>query len=321
MHKFILLIFIFLCLGCIPEKEELYGRYYNIEDADAIHYVDLKPDGTLFHYYKKDTIERSHSGTWFGPEPDNTIHTSSWEAYSEGLLKAYSGFNTQFGDTIGNNIYWIDLPYLDITPDGSGYSDFIKEEAVAEEAADRKRRAERDKAYWEDKDTLYYPSGVIKEIGKLNGDKKAGRWTFFHETGEVEAEGVMVDNHKSFLWKYYYKNGSLKKLGTYEDGSKVGPWEYYHENGELKEAGVYIYIYNGISYDTKKRGVWEIYNSLGNLTETKKYSSREKYYDSFFMASPFDYTREQAIRERDKLINEMDQYYLEYKASLKDTMH
>ena len=211
-------------------------------------------------------------------------------------------------------LFFVNEKDLRISPNSNRA--FIKTEFVK----DIKQRRAAQEAYWVAKDTFYYDSGVIKEIGKLDGGKKYGDWQFFYETGELESEGIMVNNKPSFLWKYYYKNGNLKKIGTYESSGtnpKVGPWEFYYENGNLKEKGIYIYI----ERVPKKRGEWESYDETGKLLGIKKFLSREKYYDSLYMSNSFNYSKEKARQKRKERIEEMDQYYLVYKASLKDTIH
>ncbi|MFT5890166.1 MAG: hypothetical protein ACI9Y7_000255 [Dokdonia sp.] len=56
------------------------------------------------------------------------------------------------------------------------------------------------------------------------------------------------------------------------------------------------------------------------LLSTKKFLSREKYYDSLYMSDEFNYSKEKATQKRIERITDMDQYYLEYKTSLKDTV-
>ncbi|MET3028542.1 lipocalin family protein [Flavobacterium sp. UW10123] len=146
-------LFGIIIFGLTSCQKEVLGKYYNIEDDKAIHYIDFKADGTFFHYYKKDSIERSHSGTW--TREDNKIHILNWEEYSKEYLEIISGMGkAEFGRTLGNQIFWIHGARLDITPDGSNNADYIKEEDVEEVRAERKKIEAERKAYIKDKDTF-----------------------------------------------------------------------------------------------------------------------------------------------------------------------
>ncbi|MCD0476811.1 hypothetical protein LPB87_20675, partial [Flavobacterium sp. EDS] len=117
----------------------------------------FKADGTFFHYYKKDTVERSHSGEW--TREDNKIHIFNWEEYSYEYLKIISGMGkVEFGTILGNQIFWIRGPFLNNTPDGSSSGSYIKEEDVEKVRSDSKEEEERWQKYLKDKDTFYYPN-------------------------------------------------------------------------------------------------------------------------------------------------------------------
>lgn len=308
-------LFFFIISGLTSCQKEVLGKYYNIEDEKALHYIDFKEDGTFFHYYKKDTIVRSHSGNWTCK--DNKIHILNWEEYSYEYLDIISGMGkVEFGATLGNQIFWIHGSYLDVTPDGDNYAGYIKEEDVEEVRAERNNRVAERKAYLKDKDTFYYPnSKVIKAIGIIEREAKKYDWKHFYPTGELESEGGYSTDRKKGIWKYYYKNGNLKELGSYEGGLKKGIWEEYHENGKLKEKGVYIYI-NHLNHKIEKRGDWKIYDTNGKLIKTEQFPTREKYYDSIYMAPPFDYKKNEAVEKRNERIKELDKDYKDYKASL-----
>lgn len=319
------LLFIIIC-GYTSCQTEVLGKYYNIEDEKALHYVDFKSDGTFFHYYKKDTVVRSHSGEW--TQEENKIHIFNWEEYSYEYLKIISGMGkVEFGTILGNQIFWINGSRLDITPDGSNYADYIKEDDVEKVRADRKKRELKREAHLKNKDTFYYPNTkIIKAIGiekiNFNGENvKSHKWKHFYTTGELESEGGYSSNWKRGVWKNYYKNGKLKEIGAYEDSLKIGMWKHYHDNGKLKDKGVYIYIEksridqiskNSSSkyYFTKKRGVWEYYDIEGKLKNTKIFATREKFYDSLFVS--MGYSKDYAIVKRKERIDREDKYYSDY---------
>jgi|GEM_PF-2991660 len=325
----IALFFLFIVYGLTSCKREVSGKYYNIEDDKALHYVDFKADGTFYHYYKKDTIERSHSGTW--TRDDNKIHILNWEEYSLEYLEIISGMGkVEFGSTLGNQIFWIHGSYLDVTPDGANYAGYIKEEDVEEIRADRKEEEKEWKAYLKDKDTFYYPNKkIIKAIGIIEDDAKNYNWKHFYTTGELESEGGYSSSKKMGIWKNYYKNGHLKELGAFQDSLKVGTWEYYHENGKLKEKGIHIYLKKGTPgipskdfsskcYLTQKRGIWKYYDINGKLIKTKEFLSREKAYDSIYLTWSENKDKQSVISQREELIKKEDKYYNDYKASLKN---
>lgn len=87
-------------------QKEVLGKYYNIEDEKALYYIDFKEDGTFFHYYKKGSAKRSHSGKWI--QENNKINILNWEEYSAECLEIISGMGkAEFGTTLGNQIFWI----------------------------------------------------------------------------------------------------------------------------------------------------------------------------------------------------------------------
>ncbi|MET3028543.1 lipocalin family protein [Flavobacterium sp. UW10123] len=317
MRLKISVLFWIIIFGLISCEREVSGKYYNVEDEKALHYIDFKGDGTFYHYYKKDTVERSHSGNW--TLEDNKIHILNWEEYSYEYLKIISGMGeVKFGTTLGNQIFWIHGSRLDITPDGSNGADYIKEAEVEEIRAERKKEEEEREAYLKNKDTFYYPkTKIIKAIGKIERDEKNYGWKHFYPTGELESEGQYSTDRKIGIWKYYFKNGHLKEVGSYEEDSKISTWEQYFENGQLKNIGTYIYIYN-LNDKEEKRGEWKTYDDNGKLIKVEKFPTQEKYYDSLYMAPPFNYNREKAIEKRNKRIKELDQDYNDYKASLKN---
>lgn len=323
----IAILFLIIICGFTSCQKEVSGKYYNIEDEKALHYIDFKEDGTFFHYYKKGSVERSHSGKW--TQEDNKINIFNWEEYSYDYLKVISGMGkVEFGTTLGNQIFWISGTFLNTTPDGNSPGSYIKEEDVEEVRTRWKKREEERTAYLKNKDTFYYPnSRTIKAIGIIEDDSKNYGWKHFYSTGEIESEGQYVSNRKEGIWKYYYKNGYLKELGAFQDSLKVGTWEYYHENGNLKEKGIHIYIEKGgidkVSenssseyYLTQKRGEWKYYNTDGKLIQTKEFLPREKAYDSLYLSWSDNKDKESAVADRKKRITEDDEAYNKYKESL-----
>ncbi len=106
-------------------------------------------------------------------------------------------------------------------------------------------------------DTIFYPSGKIKEINHykdgdfngpaityfLSGDKKTeanfvngkddGYFTSFYVNGKVESEGWMRDDEKQGEWKYYDEKGRLSTKTYYQDGELSGYNDQYLPTGKL----------------------------------------------------------------------------------------
>ncbi|MDA6070415.1 hypothetical protein NJT12_12365 [Flavobacterium sp. AC] len=324
-------LFFVIISGLTSCQKEVLGKYYNIEDEKALHYIDFKEDGTFFHYYKKGSIKRSHSGKW--TQENNKINILNWEEYSSEYLEIISGMGkAEFGITLGNQIFWIRGYFLNNTPDGSSPGSYIKEEDVSEVRIRRKKREEDREAYLKNKDTFYYPhTKNIRAIGieesDSEGKAKNYDWKHFYITGELESEGGYSSDRKKGLWKYYYKNGQLKELGAFQDSLKVGTWDYFYDNGKLKESGVYIYVKKGsidkISenssskyYLTKKRGPWKYYDTDGKLIRTKEFLSRGKAYDSLYLSWSDHKDKASVVSQREERIKEDEKDYSDYKASL-----
>jgi antitoxin component YwqK of YwqJK toxin-antitoxin module len=299
----------FLFQSCFTA--DVSGKYYNIsEDKEGVtHYVDFKEDGTFFHYYKKDTVVRSHTGKWEKTDKNDCIELYPWVVYGKAEQKNLEDFNVTFGTQIGNMFFWQYGKYLNNNPDGTDACSFIDDRFVEEV----KKEILEEEAEWNRKDTLRYDTGEISGIGKLSYKKKHRVWKEYYKSGNIKATGEYKYDKEIGLWKYYYETGKLKELGTYEGISKNGLWEYYHENGKLKEMGIYIYNLNN---KIEKRGDWKIYDNNGKLIKTEKFPTRDKYYDSLYMAPPYDYNKCDAVQKRNERIKILDKDYNDYKASL-----
>ena len=56
----ILIVFIQIC-GC---NSHVMGKYVNKNDQKIINYLQLNPDMTYIHFYKKNNVTLSQKGTW-----------------------------------------------------------------------------------------------------------------------------------------------------------------------------------------------------------------------------------------------------------------
>ncbi|MFK7113461.1 hypothetical protein V3468_03295 [Flavobacterium oreochromis] len=41
------------------QTEEIIGKYFDLEEKNATHYIDFKDDKTYYHYYKNEKIEKN----------------------------------------------------------------------------------------------------------------------------------------------------------------------------------------------------------------------------------------------------------------------
>jgi hypothetical protein len=123
-NRFLALVLLFILQGCLdlrpcPKKKlDIVARYYSYNNARALNWLDLKKDGTFSHYYKEDTIQLSHHGTWNQSKKNGClIEFDSWKTFNE------DGKNYQ---KYGNGLLWISYNYLDIGPDGESSTSFEK---------------------------------------------------------------------------------------------------------------------------------------------------------------------------------------------------
>jgi uncharacterized protein len=87
--------------------------------------------------------------------------------------------------------------------------------------------------------TFYYPTGVRREEGRLEGGAKHGRWREWHSTGQPRAEGSRQYDPQTHTsprqgqWVLYYEDGSFEARGVYRAGKREGHWDYYRHDGSL----------------------------------------------------------------------------------------
>ena len=106
------------CLDLRTCSQDLSGKYTCNNNPNAINYLELKNDGTFFHYYKEGSVVLTDKGTW----------VKSNDGYCQVELSEWKSFNELGGkfQTFGNGILWINDKYLDISPDGNSSSSFEK---------------------------------------------------------------------------------------------------------------------------------------------------------------------------------------------------
>jgi len=288
-YKTVVSIVLLCLIACeFPDCSNIPDRYYDLYNDKVIHYVEFKDDQTFIHFYEKEGKKYSHTGEWWIKEGSCTVETNTWIVYGEKAIKKADGFGgIKFGTPLGNMLFWPYENFIEDNPD-TAYNGFIRESYILTYKERVKQARIKDSLYWADTDTLYYKTGEIKEIGKLDEpyglDKtpeKRGPWKEYYRNGILRGEGG-YNGIKLDIWKYYYDTGELQAVGNYESGRKVGPWEYYYKSGVVKEKGIYIYIYSDSLKPEKKRGVWKYYNNKGKHIKTETFKSVEKSLDSIY---------------------------------------
>ena len=92
---------------------------------------------------------------------------------------------------------------------------------------------------FEDENIIYYDTGEVKEIQKLENNVKDGLQIFYYKSGgervKVFAKNGLFDGE----YMSYYENGTTKSHGFYLNDSIDGAWKYYDENGRLEIEGEY----------------------------------------------------------------------------------
>jgi hypothetical protein len=112
---FFAIISILLLQNCISIRscdKLINGKYYAKNNTETIIYLDLKNDGTFYHYFKNQTNEFSHFGTWeISKDGYCKIEFSEWENYNKD--------GVDFHKHIDGMTLFINGNSLDYTPDGS----------------------------------------------------------------------------------------------------------------------------------------------------------------------------------------------------------
>ncbi|WP_298304281.1 hypothetical protein [Flavobacterium sp.] len=117
IYKFCLIFFSIMFIGCSPLKK-YYGKYYCENETNAINYLIIKEDNSYFHYYKKDNIEISQTGTWlYLDDRFERIELIDFNNYNE---------NGEKYSIIKNYILIKNNNYLNNGFDGNTRSSFIK---------------------------------------------------------------------------------------------------------------------------------------------------------------------------------------------------
>lgn len=81
--------------------------------------------------------------------------------------------------------------------------------------------------------TLFYKTGVKKEVRSYNMGKMHGQWISFFDNEKKSAIALYEKGVKHGEWKVWDKNGVLRYIMNYEQGKKKGLWKMFDEKGDL----------------------------------------------------------------------------------------
>lgn len=106
------------CLDLRSCDKELSEKYYCNHEKDSVNYLELKKNGTYYHYYKKGEVELANEGSW----------TKSNDGYCKIELKGWKNFNEKGVDyeNFMLGLLFVNGDYLDISPDGESSTSFKK---------------------------------------------------------------------------------------------------------------------------------------------------------------------------------------------------
>ena len=117
-----LYFFLNSCLNLQPCNKDIIGKYScnNIDDAE--NYLEIKKDGTFYHYFKKDTVMLDNMGVWEWTKKGYCIiELKKWKSFN------LDGLNYE---NYGNKFLHINRNYLDMGPDGESNTSFKKENNI-----------------------------------------------------------------------------------------------------------------------------------------------------------------------------------------------
>ena len=119
---FLIILLIIITISCVNIRncsKNVIGRYFSEKNnLNITSYLDLKSDGTYYHYYKENGNELMSSGHWKKVEdPYCKIEFFNWENYNEDGLDFLK---------LNGYILYINGNFLDTTPDGNDIDSYKK---------------------------------------------------------------------------------------------------------------------------------------------------------------------------------------------------
>lgn len=108
------------CLDLRNCNSNISGKYICSNIPNSTNFININANGTFLHYYKESNIVLVSRGTWQkSTKGFCNIELSEWKNFNE--------YGKNF-EEFGNGVLYINGLYLDISPDGSSSSSFLKVE-------------------------------------------------------------------------------------------------------------------------------------------------------------------------------------------------
>jgi len=121
---------------------------------------------------------------------------------------------------------------------------------------------------------IYYPNGVLKSEGWVDGKSKVDYWKYYFPNGVVMKKGHYDNDIKEGYWYFYRTNGVLKMEGHFMKGEMGLWWLFYDQKGNVDHK---CQLKNGV-----KDGYCLKYKD-------SKLTSAEKYQDGVRIKQWFDF--------------------------------
>jgi antitoxin component YwqK of YwqJK toxin-antitoxin module/Tfp pilus assembly protein PilF len=85
----------------------------------------------------------------------------------------------------------------------------------------------------------FYPDGILRIEGMLDGGKRQGNWKWYNPLGILEDDLWYKDGMTSGKQQSYYANGVLKEVYESDSSNIIGRYNEYNINGHLRASGIY----------------------------------------------------------------------------------
>jgi len=108
----------------------------------------------------------------------------------------------------------------------------------------------------------FYENGEIKAKGKVENNKKNGKWKLYYENGNIFQIGAYSNGNEVWNWKTFHENGKIHQFGKFNDGKQTGEWNFFYSNGDRRGIGT---LNNG-----KRIGIWKWYFNNNGQIQTER---------------------------------------------------
>ena len=175
---------------------------------------------------------------------------------------------------------------------------------------------------------IYAGDGTLSAIGKYEGHKKVGIWSYFassgylfmlenYENGLRQGESLVFSADSTVLERIFYVDGLLNgerilyyPYGnvmfkyTYELGVLNGPYQYFFESGSIGEEGQFK--------EGKKDGLWKIYDVESPEVQEINYidgvAENQAELDAEFQKKLDSYETDHKLKDPEDYINNPEAY-------------